>query len=99
MKRTAFLVNISRGTVVDEASLLKALKEKWIAGATLDVFEREPLPEESPLWGLENIIITPHISGDLKDYPERVMEIFSDNLLRWRAGEPLTHVVDLTRGY
>jgi phosphoglycerate dehydrogenase-like enzyme len=99
MKRTAFLVNVSRGTVVDEASLLKALKEKWIAGATLDVFEKEPLPEESPLWSLENIIITPHLSGDLKDYPERVIEIFSKNLLRWQAGKPLNHVVDLARGY
>jgi phosphoglycerate dehydrogenase-like enzyme len=99
MKRTAFLVNVSRGSVVDEAWLLKALKEKWIAGATLDVFEEEPLPEESPLWSLENIMITPHISGDLRDYPERVTEIFSENFLLWQDGKPLSRVVDLARGY
>jgi phosphoglycerate dehydrogenase-like enzyme len=57
------------------------------------------LPDDSPLWTLENVIVTPHISGDLKDYPERVTEIFSENLLLWKAGKPLTRVVDLARGY
>jgi phosphoglycerate dehydrogenase-like enzyme len=99
MKKTAFLINVSRGTVLRESSLLKALQEKWIAGASLDVFEREPLPGESPLWSLENVMITPHISGDLKDYPERVTEIFCENFLWWKAGKPLTRAVDLAKGY
>jgi len=99
MKRTAFIINVSRGTIVAESSLVKALKEKWIAGAALDVFEKEPLPEGSPLWTLQNVIITPHIAGDLTDYPERVAEVFSENLLLWKAGKPLTRVVDLARGY
>jgi phosphoglycerate dehydrogenase-like enzyme len=99
MKRTSYLINISRGTVVDESALIKALQQGWIAGAFLDVFEREPLPEDSPLWNLGNVIITPHIAGELKDYPMRVMDIFGDNFLRWKARLPLRNQVDLVRGY
>jgi phosphoglycerate dehydrogenase-like enzyme len=99
MKRTAYLINISRGSAVDEPALIQALRQGSIAGAVLDVFEQEPLPAESPLWSLENVIITPHIAGSLKNYVGYVMEIFSDNLTRWRKGLPLRNVVDLARGY
>jgi phosphoglycerate dehydrogenase-like enzyme len=99
MRQTSYLINISRGTVVDESALIEALQHGWIAGASLDVFEREPLSEGSPLWGLENLIITPHIAGELKDYPTRVMDIFGDNLLKWKAGLPLRNQIDWVRGY
>ena len=99
MRRTAYLINISRGSAVDEPALIQALRQGSIAGAVLDVFEQEPLPAESPLWSLENVIITPHIAGSLKNYAGYVMEIFSDNLSRWRKGLPLRNVVDLERGY
>jgi phosphoglycerate dehydrogenase-like enzyme len=99
MKRTAYLINISRGAVVVESSLIKALREKWISGAVLDVFEEEPLPETSPLWTLRNVIVTPHISGEIKDYPKRVLEVFSENLLRWKSGKQLINMVDFGRGY
>jgi len=99
MKESAYLVNIGRGGTVKEEDLIRALHEGWIAGAGLDVFEEEPLPETSPLWGMENVLITPHTSGDTPHYDERALEIFLENLRRYRAGEPLTHVVDKERGY
>ncbi|MBN1976583.1 MAG: D-2-hydroxyacid dehydrogenase [Anaerolineae bacterium] len=99
MRPTAYLVNIGRGGIVDESALLRALEEGWIAGAGLDVFEEEPLPEESPLWGLENVIVTAHYAGVTPHYDERAMAIFLDNLRRYRAGEPLRNVVDKKLGY
>jgi phosphoglycerate dehydrogenase-like enzyme len=99
MKRTAYLINIARGTVVVESALVRALQENWIAGAVLDVFEKEPLPEDSPLWTLENVIVTPHLSGNLQDYANRVMVIFGENYQRWKAGKQLLNVVDLEKGY
>lgn len=99
MKRSAVLVNIGRGGLIDEGALVRALQEGRIAGAGLDVFETEPLPAESPLWGLENVIITPHTSGDTPHYDKRALTIFLENLRRYRAGEPLTHVVDKALGY
>ena len=99
MKKTACLINVARGSIVVESALIRALRENWIAGAVLDVFDNEPLPQESPLWTLENLIITPHTAGNLQDYPEHVMEIFGENYLRWKAGKPLLNVVDLARGY
>ncbi len=99
MKRTAYLINISRGRTVDEPALVEALQQGVIAGAVLDVFEQEPLPAESPLWSLENVIITAHIAGSLHNYANYVMEIFSENLSRLRTGLPLRNVVDLERGY
>ena len=98
-KKTALLVNIGRGPLVDEPALVRALEEGWLAGAGLDVFETEPLPETSPLWGMENVIITPHTSGDTPHYDERALAIFLDNLRRYAKGEPLTHVVDKRLGY
>ena len=97
MKPTAWLLNVARGPVVDEAALLEALRERRIAGAVLDVFDTEPLPAAHPLWGLDNVVITPHISGP--STPEEITPIFNDNLRRYLAGRPLRHVVDRRRGY
>jgi phosphoglycerate dehydrogenase-like enzyme len=99
MKPDSYIINIGRGGTIDEKALLRALQEGWIAGAGLDVFEQEPLPADSPFWGLKNMIITPHYSGASPHYNERAMEVFLDNLARYRAGRPLTHVVDKQRGY
>jgi phosphoglycerate dehydrogenase-like enzyme len=99
MKPTAYLINVSRGAVVDEAALLRALTEGWIAGAGLDVFETEPLPEKSWLWQLNNVIITPHLAGETPIYNERAVDLFCENLRRYLAGEPLHNVVDPSRGY
>lgn len=99
MKPSAFLVNVARGSVVDEHALVAALEARRIAGAALDVFDEEPLPASSPFWAMENVLVTPHISGFFADYAERVVEVFLDNLARWRGGEPLRNVVDPARGY
>jgi phosphoglycerate dehydrogenase-like enzyme len=99
MRPTARLINISRGAVIDETALVRALKEGWIAGAALDVFEQEPLAPDSELWGMDNVILTPHISGGTPVYMERAVELFSENLRRYLAGEPLRNAVDLKRGY
>lgn len=99
MKQTGYLINISRGSVVNESTLIQALQQNWIAGAVLDVFEKEPLPGESPLWALENVIITPHIAGDFEGYVERVIDIFGENFARWKSGGPLMNEVDLGKGY
>jgi len=99
MKPTGILINISRGAVVDEAALVQALKEGGIGGAGLDVFEREPLPKDSELWGMENVILSPHISGGTDRYFEKAMPIFCENLRRYLDGRPLLNMVDLRRGY
>jgi phosphoglycerate dehydrogenase-like enzyme len=97
MRPTAWLLNVGRGAVVDEAALVAALRERRIAGAILDVFTREPLPGDHPLWALDNVVVTPHISGP-STAPE-IAPVFNDNLARWLAGRPLRHVVDRARGY
>lgn len=99
MKSTAYLVNVARGAIVDEAALIKALREGWIAGAGLDVFEEEPLPADSPLWELETALISPHVAGFTRRYDERAAALFAQNLARYLAGEPLLNLVDKTRGY
>jgi len=99
MKPTACLINVARGAIVDEAALIRALEEKWIAGAGLDVFTREPLPPESPLYALPNVIFSPHISGDIPDYESRATEVFCENLRRYLADEPFLHEVDREKGY
>ncbi|MDP2953851.1 MAG: D-2-hydroxyacid dehydrogenase [Chloroflexota bacterium] len=99
MKRNAYLVNISRGQVVDEEALIEALKEGWIGGAGLDVFAQEPLPPESELWGLDNVILSPHISANTPHYQERFTALFCENLRRYLAGEELLNMVDKKRGY
>ena len=99
MKPNAWLINVSRGPVVDEEALLKALQEKIIGGACLDVFADEPLDAESPLWALPNVIITPHNSWSSPRMMEREAELFLENLRRYVKGEPLRNVVDTQAGY
>ena len=99
MRPGALLVDVSRGGVVDGEALLEALRSGHLAGAALDVFETEPLPPESPFWGLDNVIITPHSSSEYDGWERRSAEMFSDNLERFRRGEPLVNVVDPARGY
>jgi phosphoglycerate dehydrogenase-like enzyme len=99
MKPSAYLINVGRGGTVDEDALLQALRQGWIAGAGLDVFETEPLPEDSPLWELDNIIITSHYAGVTPYYHERALEVFLDNLQRYHDGMPLRNVVKKTLGY
>jgi phosphoglycerate dehydrogenase-like enzyme len=99
MKSTAFLVNIARGDICNEAALVRALEEKQIAGAALDVFHQEPLPFDHPLWRLPNVFISPHITGLTPHYDERAALIFEENLRRYLAGETLLNVVDKTQGY
>jgi phosphoglycerate dehydrogenase-like enzyme len=99
MKPSAYLYNIARGKIVDEAALIMALQEGRIAGAGLDVFEEEPLPPNSPLWRMENVLITPHISGLSPRYLTRVAELFAANLTRYLDGRPLHNLYDAERGY
>lgn len=99
MKRTAYLVNASRGNIIKEDELIEALREGWIAGAALDTFATEPLPEDSPLWNMQNVIITPHVAGLTPRYMERLTDLFCENLRRFMNDEPLINVVDKSRGY
>ncbi len=99
MKPTAYLINVARGAIIDTRALIKALKEGWIAGAALDVFEEEPLPKDSELWKLDNVIITPHIAGMSIHYDERAVEIFCKNLKRFLENKPLINLVDKKVGY
>jgi phosphoglycerate dehydrogenase-like enzyme len=99
MKPNAYLVNISRGEIVDEPVLIKALQEGWIAGAGLDVFEREPLSPDSPLYDLDNVILSPHVAGFSPHYDERASDLFAENLRRYLAGEELLNLVDKEAGY
>ncbi len=99
MKKDAFLVNVSRGPVVDEAALAVALRDKVIAGAALDVFEQEPLPKDSPLWELPNLLYSPHIAGYIAAYPSMVQDLFVRNLERYVKGERLETLINKKRGY
>ena len=99
MKNSAFLVNTARGPIVDEAALVDALRSGEIAGAGLDVFETEPLPETSPLWEMENVIITTHSAGASNFRPQRTVDFFCENLRRFMAGAPLLNETDRNVGY
>lgn len=99
MKKTAFIINIARGPIIDEPAMIEALQGGAIAGAGLDVFETEPLPQDSPLWDMENVVITPHYAGATPRYMDRLLDIFTENLRRYQAGEPLINVVDKKLGY
>lgn len=99
MKPTAYLVNVARGPLVDDDALIAALRDRRIGGAALDVFEREPLPPDSPYWKLPNVLITPHSAALSERLWERHYALFSDNLRRFLAGEPLLGVVDKHAGY
>jgi phosphoglycerate dehydrogenase-like enzyme len=99
MRRDAVLVNVSRGKLVDEAALARALAAGAIGGAALDVFEHEPLDPASPLWTSPNVIVTPHTSGFRPDHWDAATDLFAENLRRFEAGEPLLNVVDKAAGY
>lgn len=99
MKPDAVLINVARGGLVDEAALVDALRAGTIGGAALDVFAVEPLPADSPLWDLEQVILSPHISAGTDRYYERATALFCENLGRYLRGEPLANVVDPSRGY
>jgi len=99
MKPSAYVINVGRGGTIQQMALVRALEEGWIAGAGLDVFETEPLPEDSPLWDMDNVLITAHYAGATPHYLERAVEIFLTNLKRYVAGEPLLNVVDKAAGY
>ncbi len=99
MKPTAYLVDLSRGGVVDHGALVEALKENRIAGAALDVFPVEPIPETSPLWELPNVMLSPHVAGTSGHYLERAAELFAENLRRYVANEPLLNLFDPQHGY
>ena len=99
MKETAILINVSRGEVLQQGPLIEALKEGSIGGAGLDVFKEEPLPEESPLWGMENVIVTPHFAGLSDDYLQVALNLFWENLEKYLRGERLINEVDLQTGY
>jgi phosphoglycerate dehydrogenase-like enzyme len=99
MKRSAYIINIGRGPVIDEDALIQALKTHTIAGAGLDVFATEPLPTESKLWDLPNVIISPHVSGGREDYEAGALDIFCRNLHRYVEGKRLINVVNKEKGY
>lgn len=99
MKPSARLLNVGRGRTVDEAALIEALQSGRLAGAGLDVFEKEPLPPGSPLWDMPNVIVSPHTAGSSPRSLDRVLDLFLDNLRRFLAGEPLRNVVDKRAGY
>jgi len=99
MKPTAYLINVARGGLDDEPALIPALKEKWIAGAGLDVFATEPLPADSELWDLPNVIISPHNAGLRSDYYDIATKMFCKNLKLYLSGKPLINVIDKQKGY
>jgi phosphoglycerate dehydrogenase-like enzyme len=99
MKPSGYIINIGRGGLIDEAALTRALKEKRIAGAGLDVTAVEPLPPDSPLWDLDNVIISPHISGGMEDYIARATDVFCKNLDKYLNGKRLINIIDKKKGY
>jgi phosphoglycerate dehydrogenase-like enzyme len=98
-KPNAYLIDISRGNIIDHSALIKALNDHKLAGAALDVFPEEPLPEKSSLWGMSNVIITPHIAGVSNQYDQRAVRLFAENLSRYIADLPLYNVFDPKKGY
>ena len=99
MKPDAFLLNVGRGPLIDEAALVEVLRQRKIGGAALDVFDQEPLPPDSPFWDLENLLITPHTGGISEKMWERHYVLFSENVRRYLADEPLLGLVDKRSGY
>ena len=98
-KPSAYLIDVSRGGIVDHTALIKVLNDHKLAGAALDVFPEEPLPKKSPLWEMPNVIITPHVAGISSHYDERAVALFAENLSRYVADLPLYNVFDLEKGY
>jgi phosphoglycerate dehydrogenase-like enzyme len=99
LKPGAVFINVARGAVVDEGALIRLLEAGRIRGAGLDVFAQEPLPPDSPLWGLPNVLLTPHVSAVTRSYWERELNLIVENLARLSRGEPLINQVSAERGY
>ena len=99
MRPSAYLMNVGRGSTIDEAALERALREGWIAGAALDVLHEEPPPPDHAFWRLPNLLLTPHIAGISPRYEDRAAELFAENLGRYVSGAPLLNVVERERGY
>nr|WP_191249022.1 D-2-hydroxyacid dehydrogenase [Amycolatopsis deserti] len=99
MKPSARFVNVGRGELVVTGDLVQALRTGGIAGAALDVFDTEPLPMDSPLWTMKNVLVSPHMSGDFIGWRDTLVEVFADNFHRWQTGAPLRNVVDKQLGY
>jgi phosphoglycerate dehydrogenase-like enzyme len=99
MKRSAVVINVGRGPVVDQAALVRALQAGTIRGAGLDVFEKEPLPADDPLWKMDNVVISPHSADHTRDWLDRAMRFFLQQYDRFSKGEPLENVVDKKLGY
>jgi phosphoglycerate dehydrogenase-like enzyme len=99
MKSSAYLINLTGGRAIEEPLLVRALKERWIAGAVLDAFARQPLPADSELWNLPNVIITPRIAGITSQKWSALLPVFAENLRRFIGGEPLDNLVDKDLGY
>jgi phosphoglycerate dehydrogenase-like enzyme len=99
MKAGAYLIDVSRGGVVDHGALVEGLKSGHVGGAALDVYPLEPLPESSPLWKLPNVILSPHIAGTSQHYYERAADLFAENLHRYLTERPLLNLYDPERGY
>ncbi|MFJ1650225.1 D-2-hydroxyacid dehydrogenase [Streptomyces sp. NPDC088337] len=99
MQPSARFVNVGRGQLVDEEALVRALTDRWIAGAALDVFQDEPLTPDSPLWRVPGLVVSPHMSGDTVGWRDELSAQFVELYGRWEAGEPLPNIVDKQRGY
>ena len=99
MKPNALIINVTRGKIIDEQALLRALKNGYIGGAGLDVTPVEPLPQDSPLWDMPNVIITPHVAGGSPIRMDRTVDLFCDNLERYLVGKPLLSIIDKQKGY
>jgi phosphoglycerate dehydrogenase-like enzyme len=99
MKEDSYLINIGRGPLINETAFIEAIKSRQIKGAALDVFHHEPLPDDSPLWDLENVLITPHMAAKSVKFLDRCIAKFEINMGNYIAGNPLNNRIDLTRGY
>jgi len=99
MKPNAVVINLGRGPVIDEAAMVRALTERRIKGAALDVFDAEPLPESHPFYRLENVLLSPHCADHTPDWTEQAMRFFLAQFERFAEGKPLVNVVEKTQGY
>jgi phosphoglycerate dehydrogenase-like enzyme len=99
MSPNTWVVNVGRGAIIDEGALIQELQDRRLGGAVLDVVQTEPLPADSPLWTMPNVIVSPHMSGDVRGWQDALVEVFENNLRAWVQGEPLVNVVDKQAGY
>lgn len=99
MKKSAYFINVARGAIVNQADLVSALRENLIRGAALDVFEEEPLPADSPLWDLPNLLVTPHIAAKSPYYIDRSLKLFIENLHKFLSRSEMINVIDKEKGY